>query len=213
MPNESDTVEAAHGVGNLAFYRMCRDFPAHDQWEVVYDKVLFIARVYSVGRNMGGQWEAIAQAIVQIGAKLDKHLAELDGTLFPDNSKRVVKVHAMLDEAVCKALQTKGIDAKGRPSFASKYLHFHRPDAFPILDSLAKAGLASKTGDFKTKRCKPKDYPVFCERLAEYMKRPKIVGRSLRHIDTKLVTLGRHINELNGIKKEAKRAASNKRRA
>jgi hypothetical protein len=39
MPNETDTADAASGIGNLAFYRMCEEFPLHNDQDEVSDKL------------------------------------------------------------------------------------------------------------------------------------------------------------------------------
>lgn len=145
---------------------MCRDYPNHDKPELVRNKMIFIARVYSVARNMGGKWDEMANAVVCIHEELDHALNALDGSRFPDSVDAVISVHAMLDKGVCNVLKKNDTETPLRHSFSSKYLHFHRPDAFPILDSFAKLGLASKTPHFRTKLRKPTPYAAFCKRMA-----------------------------------------------
>ena len=191
MPGETETADAAFGIGNLAFYRMCAEFPLHNDRDEVFNKLVFISRVYSVARGLGGEWDSLAKAIVQNGTKLDEKILRARKKPFFQNVDAVVKCHSYLDRLVCSRLAKAGQTAHGRASFASKYLHFHAPDAFPILDTLACSGLREQTRGFRTSLKEPTPYARFCERLAHYVQKDRLETISLRHIDTQLVKLGR----------------------
>ncbi|MBC2666583.1 hypothetical protein H7F51_13750 [Novosphingobium flavum] len=191
MPNETIDSIAAGGIGNLAFYRMCAECGTHDNIQHVRDKLVFISRVYSVSRGLGGQWDALACAMVDRFAKLGELIETAQRTFFPTSLKAACEAHAFLDHLTCTQLINSGISASGRASFASKYLHFHAPDAFPILDTVASRGLRSLTPGFRTGMQKPAPYPRFCERLAHYMAVNGKQGTSLRHIDQELLAAGR----------------------
>lgn len=191
MPNEIKSIEAARGVGNLAFYRMCAEYPNHDDREIIWDKILFISRVYSVSRGLGGEWEALAKAIQRKGTKLDAKIADARRLPFLRSIETVIETHAYLDRIVCKTLDSAGNVANGRASFVSKYLHFHAPDAFPILDTLAWAALKQLTPGFRTAIERPTPYARFCERFARLMRAERLEETSLRHIDHKLLALAR----------------------
>jgi hypothetical protein len=193
MPNETDTADAASGIGNLAFYRMCEEFPLHNDQDEVSDKLVFISRVYSVARGLGGEWKALAKEIVQNGVKLDEKIAISRSKPFLHNIDAVTKCHSYLNELTCRVLSNAGQPANNRASFASKYLHFHAPDAFPIMDALACSGLRKRTQGFRTSLEEPTPYVRFCERLAHHVREKRLEAISLRHIDKQLVAVGREI--------------------
>ena len=194
MPHEAIYEQAAGGIGNLAFYRMCGEFPSHDDVARVRSKLIFISRVYSVSRGLGGKWDQLAEAIVLDCDKLDQAIAKAAGGPFMCNVKAVVKAHRRLDKITCSTLTKNGVSASGRASFASKYLHFHAPDAFPILDRFAVAGLKFRTPGFRTAKLDAQPYERFCERFAFYVSSSGRARDSLRHIDIELVELGRKLS-------------------
>lgn len=189
MPNEASNWQAAGSVGNFAFYRMCADFPSHNDQDAVAQKMLFIARVYSVARGLGKDYEKLAKAVCVSFAELDLLIDRAKERDFPDGMKRVLKCHAFLDDAVCGALKGGNRTVHGRASFCSKYLHFHAPDAFPIYDSFANEGLRSKTPRLRFSGDTP-PYTRFCTRFALYLNEHGR-GRSLRTIDSELTERGR----------------------
>ncbi|MEJ6011517.1 hypothetical protein [Novosphingobium aquae] len=193
MPNEAIDEQAAGGIGNLAFYRMCSEFPFHGDVGQVRNKLMFISRVYSVARGLGGKWDQLAQAIVAKRDKLDEAIANAAREPFMCNAKAVVKAHRCLDKITCSTLTESGLPASGRASFASKYLHFHAPDAFPILDRFAVAGLRDRTPGFRAVKREAQPYEEFCERFEFYISSSGRAGDSLRHIDIELVELGRNL--------------------
>jgi hypothetical protein len=195
MPNETQDISAAGGIGNLAFYRMCSEFSTHGNKDYVRSKLQFISRVYSVSRGLGGQWDELAEAIVKTRKELDALIHAARVAPFLTNMPAVLKAHEELDRLTCETLVAADVPAKDRSSFASKYLHFHAPDAFPILDSFASKGLTSLTPGFRTSLENPSRYARFCERLAHYMTAEGKSAKSLRSIDTKLVKKGRALSE------------------
>lgn len=199
MPNEVTCEKAAFGIGNLALYRMCDGWPSHNDADHVQNKLIYISRVYSVSRNLGAQWESITASILNIGKELDAKLDALRTSKFPECRQATIEAHALFDKAVCTALINAGLDGKdgksvrGRPSLASKYLHFHAPDAIPILDSLAWAGLQSLTPRYRS-GLKPEApiYLRFTKRLEDFVaSSSEWQSKSLREIDTDLVKIGR----------------------
>lgn len=192
MPNEHIDAGSAWGIGNLAFYRMCFENPNHNDWEVVADKILFISRVYSVSRGLGGQWEPLTNAVVKNGDQLDRLINVARKSQFPRGLHAITSAHTFLDQLTCNTLKKAGLDAKGRASFASKYLHFHAPDTFPILDILALRSLKARTPGFRTQIGNPTPYERYCERLAYYIKdETRLQKVSLRHIDRELYLEGK----------------------
>lgn len=148
---------AACGFGNTVLYRMCiKDAPAHDDPEEVQSKCWLIGRSYSASPQRGsgkakrGQsrfWKHLASS--KEWRRLDKHLARLDGrNRFSERSlSEILAVHAFLVGLVARQTALRNLGdraARNHISFGSKYLHFHRPDHFPIFDSVVHAALCER---------------------------------------------------------------------
>lgn len=91
----------------------------------------------------------------------------------------------------------KSAGATGKRSLASKYLHFHRPDIFPILDSRASGGIRKVTPDArqipKLGACSgDAAYLSFCARsawLIQQVRRKFRIRLSLRQLDNLLLAI------------------------
>jgi len=148
---------AARGFGNTILYRMCiKDAPAHVDREVVMSKCWLIGRSYSASPQRGsgtartGQsdfWKHLADS--KEWRRLDRCLKRLNGRnrfserYLPD----ILAVHAFLVRLVARQTALRNLGdrtARNHISFASKYLHFHRPDHFPIFDSIAHRALCRR---------------------------------------------------------------------
>lgn len=149
--------ETAGPFENRILYAMCRDNPAHSDPYVTSGKITAVGRIYAAapergagsGREPGSLSHAIAIRLAN--SPLDERL---DAIAFADrfsdaNRAQIVQAQQFFVDEVARATRgwsVSGDDADWSPrnqaSFASKYLHFHRPNAFPIMDSYAKAGLA-----------------------------------------------------------------------
>lgn len=131
-------------IGNDILYDLCRTFPRHVNDAEIIAKVLLIGRVYaatiergrgdSVGANVSGDvfyTEHVTKAFRN---------SELDGRL-----KSLAKFDDIDESSVSEVLDTHGyfvtvlkrLTHKEKRSFASKYLHFHRPKLFFLFDSRA----------------------------------------------------------------------------
>ena len=172
-------VKIAGPFENRILYAMCRDYPCHDDYYLTAGKVTAIGRIYAaapergagVGRTTAPLAETIANRLAV--SALDQ---KTDDIGFSDRfshqlMKKVVEIHKLLVDEIAAGTRewsAKGTDTGWSPrnqaSFASKYLHFHRPNAFPIMDSLARAGLACAgiRGALNT-------HERFCEGLLQYL--------------------------------------------
>lgn len=149
-------------LGNQVLYDLCRDYPHHTNPEEIVAKVWLIGRAYSASVERGRgkaetaalsndrfYVEAVPKALTACG--LDGRLRRLS-RMKSDNrswSGAVLETHACLVKAF-NALTTKD-----KRSLASKYLHFHLPNAFYIYDSRAassirKLGLRSRNDPAST---------------------------------------------------------------
>ena len=197
---------------NQILYAMCRDNPAHSDPYVTAGKITAIGRIYAAapergagsGREPGSLAHAIALRLAN--SPLDERL---DAIAFADrfseaNQAQIVETQRLLVDEVAGATRgwsISGDDSAWSPrnqaSFASKYLHFHRPNAFPIMDSYAKAGLACAglKGPFGA-------YELFCAGIACYVEGEDL-GWTPRSIDTALVIRGRaHLDRTNSLCRE-----------
>ncbi len=188
---------------NQALYKMCLDQPRHDDAYHVEGKLIAIGRIYaaSIERgagkpNSGGisVLKHVAECFANSRFELDNYLNELPhdkklegGAFFKD----VIECHKYLVDSIkCSIESWKDCVRNERwtplahASFASKYLHFHKPNAFPIMDSFADKGLQNKglKGAYS-------NYEKFCSKVLKISNGN--ANWTLRSIDTELVDIGR----------------------
>lgn len=186
--------ETAGLFENQILYTMCRDNPAHGDPYVTAGKITAIGRIYAAapergagsGREPGSLSHAIAVRLTN--SSLDERL---NAIAFADrfseaNIAQIVEAQRLLMEEVAHATRRWSISGddgacspRNQASFASKYLHFHRPNAFPIMDSYAKAGLACAglKGPFGT-------YEQFCAGIARHVEGRTWAGHRAASIRT-----------------------------
>lgn len=147
----AERVEEAYrreeAFANDILYDMCRKAPDHQNTKIVEDKIFVIGRVYAapLERNRGNIETSVLYTSVATRLKnseLDKRIEQLHQfqSIERDDTeviKCVLAAHWLFVDAVKQDTQNH------RTSLASKYLHFHVPQAFFIYDSLAWAKLAS----------------------------------------------------------------------
>ncbi len=186
---------------NQILYATCRDNFTHTSPYVIAGKITAIGRIYAAspergagkGKNLRvGLSDAIGIQLAQ--SKLDEKLSLIcfEEKFSAKLIDSVAEIHTHLVGEIRDAIfrwSELASDQNWKPrshrSFASKYLHFHRPNLFPIMDSLARAGLS---------KLEPKagwgDYKQFCVAIGEYI--DKIPPDwTLRSLDTMLVSIGR----------------------
>lgn len=203
MHLEAQNIDAAGGYGNFILYRMCAEEPRHRDKKkdrcFVQSKARTIAKVYDVSRNLGNEYEAIANVLCGEELGLDRALTKLAKLrLNVSTLPTVVKLHGKMDRLVCANLQPSRSKraVHSRASFVSKYLHFHNPAVFPILDSLAEAAIkkrfssrlpkASVGGKWSSVR-----YERFCRAIMKAQEEGDLAGKSLREMDIILVEEGK----------------------
>jgi hypothetical protein len=129
---------------NDVLYRLCEKYPFHDSSEEIVAKVWLIGRSYAAaverGRVAGANSEKFYTDTVAPAFRdsdLDHRLAQVQRgrTIGDGDVQEVLEIHANLAKTVHK------ISGRIGRSFASKYLHFHRPLYFPIFDSRAAEGV------------------------------------------------------------------------
>ena len=123
--------------GNEVLYRMCRENPTHNDIDVIRGKVWLIGRAYSAAmeRQKTGKF-SYSKAVEKIQASnIDKWLKSVRRIKRVDyeNVYLVLEVHKNVTELFRKITKME------KRSLASKYLHFHQPNAFFIFDSQANS--------------------------------------------------------------------------
>jgi hypothetical protein len=134
---------------------MCQEHPDHTDSEVIAGKLWLIGRAYAAspergsGRARAGQDPDFFSYLAQSGAwgGLDARLDPLknrDGfsmRSLPEILATHVYLVDLLSELIAPRLGGER-QPRGHTSFASKYLHFHAPDHFPIYDSYVNSAIA-----------------------------------------------------------------------
>ncbi len=211
LPTHEDYVNKLNTAGafeNQALYWMCLEQPKHSNPGIIRSKLIAIGRTYSasIERTKGGKkkpegpsfFDHVSECFV--ASKLNTLLGKsLDNKRIDDNSvfRKVIECHEHLVDLIKKSTGSwccDGRDDDWKPaanrSFASKYLHFHKPNAFPLMDSVANKGLISEGLKGNTD-----DYEKFCCRFLAFSKgesksKYKFKNWTPRSIDKELIDLG-----------------------
>lgn len=150
------------GYGNKVLYRMCKEAPTHNDIDEIMGKIWIIGRSYSasIERKAGPKMingkdfykDQVAPAIKNsdIGKWIDS----------VSSIRRLTKENVHLALAAHKNVTDlfKEITGVDKRSLASKYLHFHKPKAFFIYDSLANVEIRKILRDKKQRHQYIKGY-------------------------------------------------------
>lgn len=133
---------------NKALYSFVRENPSHTDPAQVASKALIIGRglAASVERrkknddddyegSTSGFYTRLADSICRSDVDLEASFLPIGQRLTGNATICVNKVHSWLCDAITK------VTKKDASSFASKYLHFHYPALFPMVDSRAREAL------------------------------------------------------------------------
>lgn len=180
---------------NQVLYGMCLQSPLHDDASINAGKIILIGRTYAASpqRGAGAARDKTVDFFDAIGGALavsciDDSLAEvgpLERFAEGETMKKVVSTHELLVNtlvAATKSWAKLGTQPRLQASFASKYLHFHRPNAFPLMDGRAKIGLRQNGcgGTLAT-------YQQFCIAFLRFAKCQKDDGWTPRSLDALLL--------------------------
>jgi hypothetical protein len=139
-------------VGDSVLYRLCREQPAHSDQAAVVAKLWLVGRAYAAPierrskktepgtLTLGSYYCAAADAVID--SNLDGRLELLRARTAAEleDFETSIQIHALLLTAL------KRVSGTAHRSFVSKYLHFHVPDWFFILDAVASRGLRVECG-------------------------------------------------------------------
>ncbi|PIB51766.1 hypothetical protein AOA57_02675 [Pseudomonas sp. 2588-5] len=133
---------------NKALYSFVRENPSHTDPAQVASKALIIGRslAASVERrkkdddddyegSTGSFYARLADSICSSDLALEASFLPVGKRLTGSATTAVNKVHSRLCDAITR------VTKKDASSFASKYLHFHYPTLFPMVDSRAREAL------------------------------------------------------------------------
>ena len=137
------------GYGNEVLYRMCSERPLHENIDTIKSKLWIIGRAYSaaIERKAGPDFKIETAAEILKVSEIDSHISRLLKITRTDetNLDTLLCAHKCLTEALQSAT---GIEKR---SLASKYLHFHAPNAVFIFDSIANRKLRELLSPVKKK--------------------------------------------------------------
>lgn len=174
------------GYMNHVLYKMCTEQPKHDNATVVEGKIQLIGRAYSVSPSRGIKidkfYPRLAQVIALHGNALDEKIlvARARGRISREILPMVVDAHDFLNRLIADFIRDNlELDATSnvghRRSFCSKYLHFHAPMTFPILDSVVENALREHRNRKSYKNTVSRSgvsgrYASFCRHFLSYAK-------------------------------------------
>ncbi len=200
----------AHGcppfdVLNSMLYEAVSAQPSNSDKRQIIGKLMLIGRTYSASverRKTQGHikderqaLEVIIEAAQAIAASRCSALLDnigMNEKLTHESLPKVVTIHLELCQALAKA------NNRENSSLASKYLHFHRPDFFPIVDSYVREGwswIMEELGQsYKGWRVfgKVNRYGDWCTRVLDLQKSIESCHEnavSLRQIDNYLLSI------------------------
>jgi hypothetical protein len=212
MPFDRQRYESAHDdyEGNwkatdIPLYRICRDYPQHQNRGGVNAKLWLIGRTYATGierkirsdGTQGSSMTKLAQHLWENHADVDGILRQvrvMNGVLDLTRLLQIISAHGKLVTLVQSIVR----DRQSARSFASKYMHFHAP-IVPIFDSVTNRVL---THEYHLSRCgsdiisefEGDDvYGTYVQRFWELYKDARSAGvhPSIKLLDNYLLALGR----------------------
>jgi hypothetical protein len=142
---------------NQILYDMCEKARTNTKEEEIIAKLRLIGRSQASALERGAKCERLgddlyvlsaAPAVRAAGEELDTRIGGLrqHPRITADLSERILETHAFLTGLLHSVTQIHN------RSLASKYLHYHAPEIFPIYDSRAYASLQSLNTAFGIKK-------------------------------------------------------------
>lgn len=184
----SDSYGYTGGYGNTVLYRMCEEQPNHSgaDSEIITSKIWIIGRSYAAAIERGvdknkfdiKNKEHVKQLTTDLQkSKLDDQINEIRriNRITEDNLELLLNTHKTLVDIFFKHT------GMHKRSLASKYLHFHAPNAVFIYDSIASGRLRDRylrqRVDYKGNH--DNNYEQFCLKMLKYREEelePKLGG-------------------------------------
>ena len=161
MINEKDIKAAREqndfDFGNEVLYKMCKKSPSHEDSGHIIGKVWLIGRSYAADIGRGREKGTINDDFYlgEVPKLFKEHYKDIDSDISRlqdfdinfENLEKTLTIHKKLTDATKKVNKNRE-----QRSFSSKYLHFHAPNAFFILDSRVKGALNKEIEERKLRR-------------------------------------------------------------
>jgi len=203
--NHDDIINAVQSkrwsIANDTLYSLCQTYPYHNDIEATVAKLWIIGRTYNAqierrktsdkqkqqDRDNGGIYHVVATALQQ--SNFDQYLEPLAhlSDVNTDNFIQILSVHDQFMQLMMPHVEQRNT------SFASKYLHFHYPHLFFILDKTAEQALKQYDIDYTdTDYSESHDirYRRFCNRTLALRKKIEDsfnISMTLRALDNLLL--------------------------
>lgn len=132
---QSKKMNALWNVSNNVLYEMCKKYPAHKKASEVVAKIFIIGRSYAAAIERTKNDNIYELKIPDL---VSKHGKDIDNALLECNKSNLQQIFKTYDLILTSFHEVSG---KWNRSLASKYLHFHQPENFYLMDSRAKKGL------------------------------------------------------------------------
>ncbi len=199
-----DITTAGGFFENQILYRMCVEHPGHGDPAVTAGKVTIIGRTYSatIERGAGKAIDSGTNLTLLFAEKLHRNKIDICLNRIPfeyrfeeERANEIIDIHAKLNGLVGDTIKAwGGGNSFNRESFCSKYLHFHKPNAFPILDRFSRVAMQKTFPNFHVDQSNARTvYNRFCRLLLEYISQaPACLGWTPRSLDVILVPAGRN---------------------
>lgn len=182
-------------LANNALYELCDKYPYHTDADEIVAKLWLIGRSYAAAierrknaiENSGDfYYDIVVPAIISEGIAFDSKIRMLKSSERLDD---LLDTHAFLMRIF------RGITGMDKRSLASKYLHFHCPNAAYIYDSIASTALrklVKKPYKIELNNMDNYDYEYvdFCFRASElrqYIADEYGLHLTIRELDTLLL--------------------------
>jgi hypothetical protein len=222
---EEALANSAGDLANQVLYDLCSGHPFHKTDQDIIAKVWLIGRSYAaaIERRKNKSSDAPGDMFYETIIAPKIRNSEIDGWLSLLKSepipKNAIEIHYKLMALFCE------ISGHQNRSLASKYLHFHQPDLFFILDSRSVAAIRRVTprthkepSNLSTKET-DKDYANFYSRclwLQENLQTqfgrklsPREIDKILLHIEGTITQNGEPKANLSAVSSNAQAQAGN----
>jgi hypothetical protein len=193
-------------LSNRILYKLCHDYPEHQEPGHIVAKVLIIGRVYAAALERIKMKKRLInddfylEAIVPVfkNSQIDQKLKQLHGKTLQDHG--IFEETLIFHEYLIKTIGSLegGDKYLKKRSFASKYLHFHLPELFFIYDSRAlesmrqfRIGLSIQTKEAIIKHDLDEEYSKFADQCLQLKSKLQEEGITItnRELDNLLVEL------------------------
>ena len=163
-------------LGNDILYDMCKKYPFHIEETEVIAKVWLIGRSYAAAIERGAidkdgkeNTELIYESILP--EVFSEYNNKIDDSLSKTNSSDLKQIFSTYD-LVLECFNK--ISNKWNRSLTSKYLHFHKPENYYLMDSRAKTGLKNVLEALSInsplKRSDIMNYPILHKESEDYIR-------------------------------------------